>query len=102
MQCGDGSDQCRGLGVETVTEHMNGRATPSAGKFDAVDQLHVQRLRRRAGFFQAFNCVVIGQGQDSHTFLERTRYQYRWRQSAIGSGAMAMQVNFHGDLITSS
>ena len=33
--------------------------------------------------------VVIGQGQDSHAFLERTRNQYRRRQGAIGGRAMA-------------
>ena len=102
MQFGNGLDQRRGIDIKTVAEHMNRGPAPGTRQFDAVDQGHVQRLRRCAGFVQTFKCVVIGQGQDSHTFLERTRDQYRRRQGAIGSCAMAMQVNFHGDLITSS
>ena len=102
MQRRNGLDQRRGLNVKTVTQYMNRGAAPGTGQFNAVHQLHVQRLSRCASLIKAFKCVVIGQGQDSHTFLERTRNQYRRRQGAIRSCAMAMQVNFHGDLITSS
>jgi intracellular septation protein len=42
---------------------------------------------------------VIGQGQDSHAFLERTRHQDSRRESAIGGGAMAVQINIHGDVL---
>ena len=102
MEFGNGLNQRRGIDIKTVAQHMNRRPAPSARQFNAVDQRHVQRQRRFTGFIEAFKCVVIGQGQDSHTFLERTRNQYRRRQGAIRSCAMAMQVNFHGDLITSS
>jgi hypothetical protein len=44
VQFGDGLDQRRGIDVETVAQHMNGRAAPGAGQFDAVDQLHAQRF----------------------------------------------------------
>src|SRR3546814_12909133 len=67
----------------------------SSDLFDTVDQLHAQRYRRAAGLFQTFEGVMIGQGQDSHAFLERTRNQYRGRQGAIGGRAMAVQINIH-------
>ena len=102
VQFGNGLDQRWRVHIKPVAKHMYRRPAPGAGQFHAVDQRHAQRLRRCAGFVEAFKCIVIGQGQDSHTFLERTRDQYRRRQGAIGCRAMAMQVNFHGDLITSS
>lgn len=70
-------------------------APPGAGQFDAVDQLHAQRLRGGSGLVEAFKGVVVGQGQDSHAFLERPRHQYRRRQGAIGGRAMAVQINIH-------
>jgi intracellular septation protein len=42
---------------------------------------------------------MIGQGQDSHAFLERTRNQYCRRESAIGGRAMAVQINIHGTFL---
>ncbi|MOA35786.1 hypothetical protein D3C78_1572670 [compost metagenome] len=95
MQSGDGLDQRRGVHVKTVAQHMNGRAAPGAGQFDAIDQLHPQRIRCTAGLVEAFEGVVIGQGQDSHAFLERPRHQNRRRQGAIGGRAMAVQINIH-------
>ena len=102
MERRNGLHQRRGLHVKTVTQNMNRGAAPGAGQFNAVYQLHVQRLSRCAGLIKALKSVVIGQGQDSHTFLVRTRHQNRRRQSAVRRCAMAMQVNFHGNLITSS
>lgn len=96
VQFADGLDQRRRIDVETVTQHMNGRPTPGAGQFDAIDQLHPQFLRREASLVQAFQGVMIGQGQDSHAFLERTRNQSRGRQGAIGGRAVAVQINIHG------
>lgn len=95
MQSGDGLDQRRGVHIKTVAQYMNGRAAPGAGQFDAIDQLHPQRGGRVAGLVKAFKGIVIGQGQDSHAFLERPRHQNRRRQGAIGGRAMAVQINIH-------
>jgi predicted metal-dependent phosphoesterase TrpH len=65
---------------------------------DTVDQLHPQRVRCVAGLVEPLEGIVIGQGQDSHAFLERTRNQNRRRQGAIGGRAMAVQINIHGAL----
>ena len=51
-----------------------------------------------AGFVEAFEGVVVGQGQDSHAFFKRTRNQYRGRQGAVGGRAVAVQINIHGDV----
>ena len=98
MQLGDGLDQRRGVDVETIAEHMNGRAAPGAGQFDAVDQLHAQCMGGCARFVEAFKGVVVGQRQDSHAFFKRTRNQYRRRQGAIGGRAVAVQINIHGSV----
>eukprot|EP01137_Pigoraptor_chileana_P022539 Opistho-2@7031 len=98
VQFGDGLDQRRGVDVETVAQHMNGRAAPGAGQFDAVDQLHAQFFGGRARFGEAFKGVVVGQRQDSHAVFERTRNQNRRRQGAIGGRAVAVQINIHGEL----
>lgn len=92
-------DQRRRVYIKPVTQYVNGRAAPGAGQFDAVDQLHPQRRRRGAGLIKALEGIVIGQGQDSHAFLERTRNQYRRRQGAIGGRAMAVQINIHRTLL---
>ena len=92
-------DQRRGIDFKTIAEHVNGRPAPGAGQFDAVDQLHAQPLGGRARFGEAFEGVVIGQGQDSHAVLERTRNQCRRRQGAIGGRAVAVQINIHGDVL---
>jgi len=56
---------------------MNGGATPGAGQFHAVDQLHTQGLGGFARFVEAFEGIVVGQRQDSHAFFKRTRNQHR-------------------------
>lgn len=98
-QLGDGLDQWRRIDIETVAQHMDGRPAPGAGQFDAVDQLHAQRCRRNTGLIEAFEGVVIGQGQDSHAVLERPRHHNRRRQGAIGGRAMAVQINIHRGLL---
>lgn len=98
-QLGDGLDQRRRIDIETVAQHMDGRPAPSAGQLDAVDQLHAQCRRRVAGLVEAFEGVVIGQGQDSHAVLERPRHHNCRRQGAIGGRAMAVQINIHGGLL---
>jgi hypothetical protein len=60
--------------------------------------LHPQRRCGATGLIEAFKGVVIGQGQDLHAFLERTRNQNRRRQGAIGGRAMAVQINIHRDV----
>ncbi len=42
---------------------------------------------------QALEGIVIGQRQDPHTLLERPRNQRRGREGAIGSSAVAVQIN---------
>ncbi len=76
---------------------MDGRAAPGTGQLDPINQLHAQGLRGFTGLGQAFEGVVVGQGQDSHAFLVRTGNQGRWRQGAVGGRAMAVQVDFHGN-----
>jgi hypothetical protein len=98
VQFGNRLDQRCGIDVEAVAQHMNGRAAPGAGQFDTIDQLHPQRIRCAARLCEALKGVVIGQGQDSHAFLVRTRNQNRRRQGAIGGRAMAVQINIHGAL----
>ncbi len=99
VQSGNRLDQRWCIHIKSVAQHMDGRASPGAGQFDAIDQLHAQRGGRAAGLIKAFEGVVIGQGQDSHAFLERTRNQYCRRQGAIGGCAVAVQVNIHGDVL---
>lgn len=95
----DGLDQRWRIHIETIAQHMDGRPTPSAGQLDPIDQLHAQRRGGAAGFVEAFEGVVIGQGQDSHAVLERPRHQNRRRQGAIGGRAMAVQINIHESLL---
>ncbi len=99
VQLRNGLDQGRRIHVKTVTQYMNGRAAPGARQLDPVDQLHAQRRRRATGLVEAFEGVVIGQGQDSHAVLERPRHQNRRRQGAIGGRAMAVQINIHESLL---
>ena len=98
MQSGDRLDQWRGVDVETVAQHVDGRAAPGAGQFDAIDQLHAQFFGGAARFGEAFEGVMIGQRQDSHAVFKRTRNQNRRRQGAIGGRAVAVQINIHGEL----
>ncbi|GGK42600.1 hypothetical protein GCM10009103_41630 [Pseudomonas koreensis] len=77
---------------------MNGRAAPGAGQFNAIDQLHAQFVGGAARFGEAFEGVMVGQRQDLHAVLERTRNQNRRRQGAIGGRAVAVQINIHGEL----
>lgn len=95
----DGLDQRRRIHIETIAQHMDGRPAPGTRQLDPVDQLHAQRRGGAAGLVEAFEGVVIGQGQDSHAVLERPRHQNRRRQGAIGGRAMAVQINIHESLL---
>lgn len=95
MEFFDGLHQCRSASIEAITQHMDGGAAPGTGQLDAIDQLHAQLLRRLTGLVQPFEGVVVGQGQDSHASLVRTRNQNRGRQGAVGGRAMAVQINIH-------
>ncbi len=95
----NGLDQRRRIHIKAVAQHMDGRPAPGTGQLDPIDQLHAQRRGGTAGLVEAFEGVVIGQGQDSHAVLERPRHQNRRRQGAIGGRAMAVQINIHESLL---
>lgn len=95
----DGLDQRGRIHIETIAQHVDGCPAPGTRQFDPIDQLHAQRGGGAAGLVEAFEGVVIGQGQDSHAVLERPRHQNRRRQGAIGGRAMAVQINIHESLL---
>ena len=95
VQLLDGLTQLRGIYVESVAQYVNGGTAPSAGQFNAINQLHTQRKRRSTGLGQAFEGVVIGQREDFDAVLVGTRDKYRGRKGAIGSGTVAVQIDVH-------
>lgn len=98
MQLANGRHQCRSLGIEAITQHMDGGAAPGTGQFHAIDQLHAQRPGGLACLGQALDGVVVGQGEDSHAFLIRPGNHRRRRQGAVGSRTVAVQINVHGTI----
>jgi len=74
---------------------MNGGAPPGAGQLDAIDKLHTERKRRSPGLGEPFKGIVIGQREHFYAVLMGTRDEYRGREGAIGSGAVAVQVDVH-------
>lgn len=98
-QLRNGLDQRGRIHIKTIAQHVNGRPAPGAGQLDPIDQLHPQSRGGAASLIEAFEGVVIGQGQDSHAVLERPRHQNGWRQGAIGGRAMAVQINIHESLL---
>ncbi|MNT70568.1 hypothetical protein D3C72_2089730 [compost metagenome] len=75
---------------------MDGRAAPGTGQLDTVDQLHVQRLRRRSCFLQAFQRVVVGEREQAHAALMGAGDQGCGGQDTVGGRTVAMQVYLHG------
>ena len=72
---------------------MNGGATPQAGQLNAVDEAHAQPLGCGTGFVQAVQGVVIGQGQQAHAAGMGARHHIGGREYAVGSSAVAVQVD---------
>ena len=100
-RCRDGGDgdagalQRFGIEREVVAQDVNRRPAPGAGQLDPADPLHVQRLGGSLGFELAFEGVVVGQRKHPHAVFVGASDQRRGRQGAIGSGAVAVQINIH-------
>ncbi|MNP07993.1 hypothetical protein D3C76_1000450 [compost metagenome] len=96
MQVVEGAHQRLGPVVEGVTEHMDGGAAPGAGQLHAVDQLHAQFFGGGARLGEAFEGVVVGQGEQAHPALVGAGDDGGGRKNAVGGGAVAMQIDTHG------
>lgn len=91
-----GPAQGLGLQSEAITEHVDGGTAPGTGQFDAVDQLDTEPGRRRMGFRQALQGVVVGQRQQPDALLMGSLHQGGGRENAVGGGTVAMQIDTHG------